>query len=192
MPLSTLDPTTTALVLIDLQRGIAAMPCSPYESCDVISNAAQLAEKFRALGAPVFLVHVVRSADGKDALHPDADDPMVVRQLMPDFSEIVPELGPQEADIVIDKRNWGAFYGTPLDLMLRRRGIATIVLAGISTSVGVESTARDAYERGYDQVFVEDAMSARSPEDHAHSVHGVFRRMGRVASTAEVLRALGS
>jgi nicotinamidase-related amidase len=108
----------------------------------------------------------------------------------PDWAEIVPELGPEPGDLVITKRQWGAFYGTELDLQLRRRGIDTILLAGISTNVGVESTARDAYERGYAQVFVEDAMAARNPDEHAHTVRTVFARIGRVRSTAQVLAAL--
>ncbi len=108
----------------------------------------------------------------------------------PDWTEIVPELGPEPGDVVIAKRQWGAFYGTELDLQLRRRGVDTIVLAGISTNVGVESTARDAYERGYEQVFVEDAMSARDAGEHAHTVRAMFPRMGRVRSTADVLAAL--
>ncbi|MGA2514736.1 MAG: isochorismatase family protein [Candidatus Limnocylindrales bacterium] len=103
---------------------------------------------------------------------------------------MVSELGPEPSDLVITKRQWGAFYGIELDLQLRRRGIDTIFLAGISTNVGVESTARDAYERGYEQVFVEDAMAARSADEHEHTVRTVFARMGRVRSTAEVLAAL--
>ncbi len=91
---------------------------------------------------------------------------------------------------VIGKRQWGAFYGTELDLQLRRRGIDTILLAGISTNIGVESTARDAYERGYEQVFVEDAMTARDAGEHAHTVRLIFPRIGRVRSTADVLAAL--
>jgi len=189
--ISTLDAETTALVLIDLQRGITAMPAQPHAAADVIARASRLAEKFRALGAPVFLVHVVGSPDGADRLRPDAEEVMPSRQMPPDFAEIVPELGPEPGDIVIDKRQWGAFYGTPLDLQLRRRGIRKIVLGGISTNVGVESTARDAYERAYDVVFVEDAMSARSAQEHEFAVAHVFRRIGRIATTAEVLAALG-
>lgn len=86
----------------------------------------------------------------------------------------------------------GAFYGTDLDLQLRRRGLKTIVLCGIATEFGVESTARDAYERGYEQVFAEDAMTGRSAESHANSVTHVFPRMGRVRSTAEIVAALGA
>ena len=108
----------------------------------------------------------------------------------PDWAELVAELSPEPGDLFITKRQWGAFYGTELDLQLRRRGIDTILLAGISTTVGVESTARDAYERGYEQVFLEDAMAARNPAEHAHTVRMVFARIGRVRSTAEVLAAL--
>jgi nicotinamidase-related amidase len=141
----------------------------------------------------VVLVRVTPSEDGRDALRPRTDMPAQhPGPRPPDWAEIVPELGPEPGDLVITKRQWGAFYGTELDLQLRRRGVDTILLVGISTNVGVESTARDAYERGYDQVFVEDAMTARSPDDHVHTLRTVFSRIGRVRSTAEVLAALGA
>ena len=191
MSIRPIDPTTTALVLIDLQRGIAAMPAQPHEAGLVIANASRLAERFRALGAPVFLVHVVASPDGADRLHPDADEAMVRRDVPAGFSDIVPELGPKPGDIVIDKRQWGAFYGTHLDLQLRRRGIRTIVLGGISTNYGVESTARDAFERAFDMIFAEDAMSARTAGDHEFALTRIFPRIGRVAATDDILGALG-
>ena len=120
------------------------------------------------------------------------DEPQPMRQLPADFSEIVAELGPKDGDIVVTKRQWGAFYGTDLDLQLRRRGITTIVLGGIATNYGVESTARDAYERGYQLVLVEDAMSARSASDHAFAFDRIFPRIGRVCRTADVIAALGA
>jgi nicotinamidase-related amidase len=91
---------------------------------------------------------------------------------------------------VILKRQWGAFYGTDLDLQLRRRGLTNLVLCGIATEYGVESTARDAYERGFDQVFVSDAMSALSPQAHEHCLTRIFPRMGHVRDTSAVLAAL--
>src|SRR5206468_3073727 len=100
------------------------------------------------------------------------------------------ELEPQASDLRIMKRQWGAFYGTDLDLQLRRRGISTIVLAGISTNVGVESTARDAFERGYEQVFVSDAMASPSAEAHANTLKFTFPRLGRTRATEDVVRAL--
>lgn len=192
MPVNELDPSKTALVLIDLQRGITAFPAAPHATAEVIVNAARLADSFRAAGAPVFLVHVATSPDGGDRLRALVDEPQAMRQPPADFSEIVAELGPKEGDIVVTKRQWGAFYGTDLDLQLRRRGITTIVLGGIATNYGVESTARDGHERGYELVLVEDAMSASSASDHAFALARIFPRIGRVCSSAEVLAALGA
>jgi nicotinamidase-related amidase len=109
--------------------------------------------------------------------------------LPPDWAELVPEIGPRANDIVITKRQWGAFTGTELDLQLRRRGIGTIVLGGISTNIGVESTARAAFELGYGQIFVEDAMTSMSEEAHLFSVRNILPRIGQVRSTQEVLEA---
>ena len=192
MSLTSLEPQTTALVLIDLQRGIAAFATEPHSTAAVIANAALLAAAFRAAGAPVVLVHVATSPDGGDRLHGPVDEPRVPTQMPADFAEIVPELGPREDDIVVTKRQWGAFYGTDLDLQLRRRGIMTVVLGGIATNYGVESTARDGYERGYELVLVEDAMSARSAADHAFACERIFPRLGRLCRTADVLAALGA
>ncbi|MGY4656287.1 nicotinamidase-related amidase [Ewingella americana] len=93
-------------------------------------------------------------------------------------------------DIQVVKRQWGAFYGTDLELQLRRRGITTIVLAGISTNVGVESTARNAWEQGFSLVIAEDACSAHDNDNHQSSVKNIFPRISRVRSTAEILAAL--
>ena len=101
-------------------------------------------------------------------------------------------MGPRPGDHIVRKRQWGAFYGTDLDLQLRRRGIDTILLCDISTNFGDEITARDSYERGYHQIFVEDACSSRAAEDHAFPFQAIFPRIGVVRTTADVLRALGS
>jgi len=187
-----IEPAKTALVVIDLQRGIVASPAMPHSSAEVIGRAARLAAALRSAGGTVVFVHVTPSADGKDGLRPITDATQPARGSMPpDWAEFVPELGIAPSDIVITKRQWGAFYGTELDLQLRRRGVDTIVLCGISTSIGVESTARDAFERSYNQIFVEDAMAARDPEEHRHTVETVFPRLGRVRSTAEVIAAIG-
>jgi nicotinamidase-related amidase len=189
-PQLTLDPQTTALVLIDLQNGIVSMNVQPQPSSDVVARAKRLAQAFRAAQAPVVLVTVGSSADGKDALAPTLDTPAPAGAKPADWSAIVAELEAQPGDLRIMKRQWGAFYGTDLDLQLRRRGIRTIVLAGISTNVGVESTARDAFERGYDQVFVTDAMASPSAEAHANTLKFTFPRIGRLRTTEEVLAAL--
>ena len=192
MPIVRLDAETTALVLIDLQRGITAFPAQPHTTAEVIGNAARLADAFRNASAAVVLVHVGTSADGGDRLRAPVDEPQPPRTLPADFAELVPELGPRDGDIVVTKRQWGAFYGTDLDLQLRRRGITTIVLAGVATNYGVESTARDAYERGYGLLLVEDAMSARSVSDHAFALTRIFPRIGRVCGTEDAIAGLGA
>lgn len=189
MDLSPIDSHQTALVLIDFQRGIVGMPTVPHTGFEVLKNAVLLADRFRQMEAPVVLVRVTFSADGKDALNPDADAPHKPGPLPPDWAEIAPELGPLPGDIVITKRQWGAFHGTELDLQLRRRGITRIVLGGISTAIGVESTARDAFELGYHLVFVEDAMASMSEETHLYPIRNIFPRIGRIRSAQEVLAA---
>ncbi len=185
-----LPPARCALVVIDLQRGIVSMPTLPRPSQEVVANAARLAGAQRAGGGLVVLVRLTPRPDGRDALQPTLDPGPPLPARAPGWAEIVPELAGHEEDLVITKRQWGAFYGTELDLQLRRRAVRTILLCGISTNIGVESTARDAYERGYDQVFVEDAMAARSAVEHAHTVAHVFPRIGRVRSTDQVVVAL--
>jgi nicotinamidase-related amidase len=104
--------------------------------------------------------------------------------------DLIPELDRQPSDLVVFKRQWGAFYGTDLDLQLRRRTLTSIVLCGIATEAGVESTARDAYELGYELVFASDAMSGMSPESHANSIERIFPRIGRVRTTDQIVAAL--
>ena len=187
-----IDPRKTALVLIDLQQGVVSRPFAPRSGAEVVQNASRLAAKFRALGATVVLVRVTFQQDSRDRLNAPADAPMQFNTsaLPPNWAELAPEIGPQPGDLIITKRQWGAFYGTELDLQLRRREVRTIVLGGIATNFGVESTARGAYERGYAQIFVEDAMASMTVEAHEFVVKNIFPRIGQVRSTDEVLSAL--
>ena len=190
-----LNPEKTAFVVIDLQKGIALAnrTFAPYASADVIKNAAMLANAFREIGSFVVLVNVTPK-DGKDALKSIVDKPMQWGALAPEdwakMSELVPELNRQTSDLLITKRQWGAFYGTELDLQLRRRGIDTIVLCGISTNIGVETTAREAYQHDYNIVIAEDACTASSSEEHEHTKKFIFPRIARVRTTEEILSAL--
>ena len=186
-PLPDLDPATTALVLIDLQRGITAIPTQPRPSSEVIRNAVRLAQAARARGALVALVRVSFAEDGADMLRTDTEEPPPSGLRQTGWDEIVVELAPT-ADVIVTKRQWGAFYGTNLELELRRRGRRSIVLGGISTNFGVESTARDAWERNYQLILVEDAMAARTAEDHAFAITRIFPRLGRICSTEDVLK----
>lgn len=185
-PLPALDPTSTALVLIDLQRGIVARPTAPRSGAEVVRNAARLAEAARQCGALVVLVHVSFPPDFANAVSTDVDEkpPSIAS---PGWDELMDELQPDQADVIIVKRQWGAFYGTNLDLELRRRHRQAIVLGGISTNFGVESTARDAWELNYQLVLVEDAMAGFSAESHEFAVTKIFPRLGRVCATEDVV-----
>ncbi len=188
MPETNIIHERTCLVVIDLQKGITSGQVFPRNASEVIENASKIADEFRKRKMPVFLVHV--KGTPPLGLRPDTDSKQSLPEMPPDWADIVPALGPKEGDVVIMKRQWGAFYGTELEMQLRRRGITTIVLCGISTNIGVESTARFAYEYGFNQIFVEDAMASRSAEEHAFTVKTTFPRMGRVRSTSEILSAL--
>lgn len=189
MSLSPLNLRQTALVLIDLQRGIVSRPLVPHSGAVVVQNAVQLIERFHEAKATVVLVRVNFSPDGLDFLKPEVDQSIKRGPFAPDWAEWPPEIQPQPTDLVITKRQWGAFYGTELDLQLRRRGVNRIVLGGIATQIGVESTARAAYELGYQQIFVEDAMASFAEEAHTYSVRQIFPLIGQVRSTQEVLAA---
>ena len=186
----TLDAATTALVLIDLQRGIAAGQTVPNAAADVVSRAARLAAACRARGVTVILVRVDPGAGGALFPRPQADQPRPPMTITPEWTELLPELDRQPGDIVVTKHQPNAFYGTDLEIHLARRGIRTILLGGISTNVGVEATARAAHERGFEQVFIPDVMAAREADLHDHSVRRIFPTLGRVRSLDAVLAAL--
>jgi nicotinamidase-related amidase len=185
-----LDPRRTALVLIDLQKGILPFAGGPHTSAQVLEKASALIKRFHELKSPVVLVRVGWSSDGGDALRQTVDQPMAARELPADWMEFPAELGAIDSDIRVVKRQWGAFYGTELELQLRRRGVEQIVLGGISTNIGVESTARNAWELGFGIVFAEDAMSSSSGEHHAFAIGNIFPRLGRVRSTSQILDML--
>jgi nicotinamidase-related amidase len=183
-----LSPTTTALVLIDLQQGIVPMPnLAPRSGADVAATGITLAERFRAAGAPVVLVNVAFAPDFGDALKQSVDKPMAHPEggFPANFSHLVEGLY-HPTDILVTKHQWGAFYGTDLDVQLRRRGVRTVVLGGIATNLGVESTARQAHEHAYDVVIAEDATTSFSSEMHAFSVNVIFPMLSRVVKADDI------
>jgi nicotinamidase-related amidase len=179
MPLTKLD-AVAALVVIDLQKGIIALP-TVHPIGEIISRAAQLARLFRERSLPVVLVNVRGVAPGRT----DAERPNLSRP--DDWSDLLPELNQRAGDYVVTKQTWGAFLGTTLDEYLRQRGVTQIFLAGVSTSVGVESTARSAYDLGYNVVTVVDAMTDRNMDAHNHSIEKVFPRLSETVTTDSVL-----
>lgn len=182
MALTKLD-TVSALVVIDLQKGIVGLPTA-HPAGEIVDRTVRLARAFRERGLPVVLVNVSGRAPGR------TDAGALNFALPPGWDELVPELDPQPGDHLVTKQRYGAFIGTSLDDYLRGRGVTQIFLTGISTSIGVESTARSAYDHGYNVVFVVDAMTDRDGDSHHHSVEKIFPRLGETTATDDVLRLL--
>ena len=182
----TLSATTTALILIDLQKGIVSLPTEPHSGAAVLAKGRGLARRFRASGAPVVLVNVAFSPDFADGLKAPVDRPQHMPGGFPEgWADLADGLA-EPSDLTITKRQWGAFYGTELDLQLRRRGITTVVIGGIATNIGVESTARAAHEHGYAVVLAEDAITGRSAQMHAFAFAHIFPLLGRVTKVDEI------
>ncbi|MBN6058370.1 isochorismatase family protein [Nonomuraea sp. RK-328] len=191
MPVTAIDPTT-ALVLIDLQNAVVGRPATPHTGAEVVARAVELADAFRDHGAAVVLVRVTARADRSDAVPGRTEIPRPPGPLPAGWDAIVDDLAGHPGDITVTKRSWGAFYGTDLDLQLRRRGVTQVVLAGIATSIGVESTARAAHEHGYNVTLVTDAMTDLHAQAHRNSIDRIFPLLGESATTAEIIDLLAS
>jgi nicotinamidase-related amidase len=181
--------TRPALVLIDLQKGILALPTllSPGE---IKNRARRLAAAFRSAALPVVRVKLAFSADGGDLPPGRALIPGPESAPPAAYSEFPEDFPPQPGDVIVVKRHWGAFTGTELDLQLRRRGVTQIVLAGISTSMGVESTARSAWESSYNLIFAEDAITDTDAASHTHTFTKIFPHLGEIATTEQIIDIL--
>jgi nicotinamidase-related amidase len=184
------DPKTTALVIVDLQNFTIAMNTVPTPAPEVLANSIRLARACRQAAVQVVLVRVGHDAAKVPHPSPVTDSSFSGFTSAPGAKEIPPELGPENGDIVVDKYNWGAFYGTNLDVHLRRRGIRTLIVTGLVTNIGVDTTMRHAHERGYDQVMVSDAVAAMTQEEHDHTLRTIAPRLARVRTTEQVLAVL--
>ena len=182
MPLTQLDPVS-ALIVIDLQKGIVGFPVA-HPIAEIVGKSAQLARAFRERGLPVVLVNVSDRAPGR------TDHGPFNFVFPPDWTELVPELEQQPGDYLVTKKRVGAFIGTALDEYLHERGVTQVVLTGVATSVGVEATARSAYDLGYNVTLVVDAMTDMRAESHQYSVQNVFPRIGETGTTEDVLKQL--
>jgi nicotinamidase-related amidase len=182
MPITALDPKI-ALVVIDLQKGIVAMPTA-HPTAEVVNRARALAAGFRRQGLPVVLVNVDGGAPGRAEQTRGRGAPAA------GWSDLVPELNRQPSDHAVTKRTWGAFSKTDLEAHLQQLGITQIVIAGVATSIGVESTARQAHELGFNVTLAVDAMTDLNPDAHANSVQRIFPRLGETGTAREIVDLL--
>jgi nicotinamidase-related amidase len=182
MPLTILDPKT-ALVVIDLQNGIVGLP-TVHPTADIVARSRLLASAFRAHGLPVVLVNVAGGAPGR------TEQPRMGGPFPDGWTDLVPELDRQPGDIVLTKRTWGAFASTDIERQLKTLGVTQVVITGVATATGVESTARQAYEAGFNVTLAIDAMTDRRAEAHDYSIAKVFPRLGETGTTQDIITLL--
>jgi nicotinamidase-related amidase len=184
MPITVLD-TKTALILIDLQKGIVAYP-TVHPIDEVVKHAAAVANAFRRHRLPVVLINVTGVASGRtEQARPRGEFPA-------GWADLVPELDQQPADHTVTKRTWGSFTNTGLDEHLKKLGVTQVVIAGVATSIGVESTARQAHELGLNVTLAVDAMTDMNIDAHSNSVTRIFPRLGETGTTWEIVALLDS
>jgi nicotinamidase-related amidase len=179
MPVTTLDPKT-ALLVIDLQKGIVGLP-TVHPTNEIVKHASELADAFRRHGLPVVLVNVDGGAPGR------AEQTRSTRDFPAGWTDLVPELNQQPKDHTVTKRTWGAFTNTGLEKHLRDLEVTQVVIAGVATSVGVESTARQAHEYGFHVTLAVDAMTDMNADAHHNSITRIFPRLGETGTTREII-----
>ncbi len=181
----------TALVLIDLQKGIVRMDVV-HPIKDVLEKSALLVDAFHKANLPIVAVNVIPSPSNLRNENPVAKNVASAMAAMEGFSDIVEDIKTLPTDIFVTKRTWNAFYNTKLHEELQKRNITGIVLGGVATSIGVEGTARAAHELGYNISFATDAMTDRSAEAHKHSTQLIFPRIGELGVSADIIEKLSS
>ena len=182
MSLTALDPNT-ALIVVDLQQGILGSPFI-HSIADVITQTDSLIDAFRRRHLHVVLVNVAGGAPGR------TEQPRRHQTLPEGWADLIPELGRQPGDILVTKRTWGAFASTDLEAQLKAKGVTQVVITGVATGTGVEATARQAYEAGFNVTLATDAMTDVRPEAHEYNLRHVFPRLGETGSTQDVLDLL--
>ena len=183
------DPKTTALVSIDLQGLVLSLPLAPYPAEQIVANTVAITNKLKADGGTTVFVTVGFSSDYADAVNQPTDETFTLPPGgLPAAALAAPaEIAALTPDVTILKRQWSAFYGTELDLQLRRRGIKTLILTGVATNFGVEATVRDAYAANYAVIVAEDAVTTFSLDMQDFACTKVLPRLSRIRKTAEIL-----
>jgi nicotinamidase-related amidase len=183
MALTALDPNT-ALLVVDLQKGIVGLP-SIHPIAAVVERTRALLDAFRARGLPVVLINAAGVAPGR------TEQPARVPSQLPEgFTDFIPELDPQPEDIVVTKRTWGAFATTDLEARLKAIGVTQVVVTGVATGTGVEATARQAFEAGFNVTLALDAMTDVRAGAHDYSLHNVFPRLGETGTAQDIIHLL--
>jgi nicotinamidase-related amidase len=192
-----LDPKSTALILIDMINAVAKGNGPPYNippnRQGVIDNFVRLVAHCREVGTPIIYITTYRRADNADAPKTVADVGGGGGAAMLEGTpavEVIDELAPQSGDYVVVKPRFSAYYGTNMDNILKSLGTETILVGGISTQRSVEGTAREAKNRDTQCVVVSDCCTAGEEDVHEMTINHVLPLLVRVRTTDEVIAAL--
>jgi len=177
----------TALVLIDLQNSIVSLPLA-HPVDDILNKANELIDAFRNKSLPIVVVNVNPTGAAWTKTRKEAKPTSFPGN--EDRYKITNKIHTNENDIRITKHTWNAFFETQLHEELKKRSVTGIVIGGISTSIGVEGTARAASELGYNISFATDAMTDTQPLTHERSIQFIFPRMGETGSTREIIEKM--
>lgn len=177
----------SALVLIDLQNMIINLPVA-HPVAKIMSNVNLLLDEFHTRQLPVVLVNVNPTGAAWTKTRKDTTPP--ARTVTEEMLQIAKDLRVKTADIRVTKHTWNAFFETPLQDILKKEQVTAIVLAGISTSIGVEGTARAASEFGFNISFAIDAMTDMQEEAHTRSIKYIFPRIGETGNTSDILKMM--
>ncbi len=184
--------STTALIIIDLQEGILNPEPIPFGKMETVMRAAALGRAFGDAKALIILTVTDFAPGYLDAPKGVADSPWALPKegLPAGFAALVPEIEVLPATVRITKRQMSAFFGTELDLQLRRRGCDTVVICGVATNLGVEATARTAFDLNYNVVLAADACGSVAPGLHEFAMEKILPRIAQVRLTSEIINAL--
>lgn len=185
MALTAID-AKTALIVVDLQKGIIGSPFI-HPIGPVVDRTVELIDAFRKHRLPVVLVNVAGVAPGRTE-----QQRRHAGLLSEDFTDFIPQIDRQPDDIVVTKLTWGAFASTDLDRQLKSRGVTQVVITGVATGTGVESTARQAYEQGFNVTLAIDAMTDARAEAHEYTINQIFPRLGETGTAHDVMQLLAS
>jgi nicotinamidase-related amidase len=184
MALTTLDPNT-ALIIVDLQKGIVGSPFI-HPMGEIVDRSRALLGAFRERGLPVVLVNVAGVAPGR------TERPRRSGSFPAGWTDFIPELDQQPSDLVVTKRSWGAFANTDLENQLKTRGVTQVVITGVATGTGVEATARQAYEQGFNVTLAVDAMTDARADAHHYSISNVFPKLGETGTARDIIDLLAT
>jgi nicotinamidase-related amidase len=193
------DPKRSALLIWDMEYAIGP---NAFNYSTILANLKDLSALARRVGVPVFYsvqtaFDLVKEEAGvwvrirmKRAKATDPNQLLHERE-DPKGREIVEELKPQPQDIVFQKRRPDGFVGTDLDLILRSRGIGTILIGGVATEGGVEGTARTGRNLGYDMVVLKDCVGSRSRDLHELALKLMEQTFFDMATAKEIAELWG-